>query len=156
MLFSLVTPLPIFYCCTCSRRIIVGGKGACRFCGSTVNTALNQVGYVCSDAACMERSSEVCEKTLACGHPCNGVMGEEDCLPCLHHGCAMDVAKLKQDADDMCMICYTEGLSCAPCIQVRVGRGVVMSGVWCLQLNKPNGLALSIGIALTNLVISHN
>ncbi len=68
---------------------------------------------------CSVRSIEVCENTLACGHPCNGVKGEEVCLPCLH-GCVSDTTKLKQDADDMCMICYTEGLSCAPCVQVRV------------------------------------
>ena len=59
----------------------------------------------------------VCDKTLSCGHPCNGVKGEETCLSCLH-GCASDNPKLRQDADDMCMVCYTEGLACAPCIQV--------------------------------------
>ena len=59
----------------------------------------------------------VCDKTLPCGHPCSGVKGEENCLACLH-GCATDNPKLKQDADDMCMVCYTEGLSCAACIQV--------------------------------------
>ena len=73
------------------------------------------------------RSIEVCENTLACGHPCNGVKGEEVCLPCLH-GCVSDTTKLKQDADDMCMICYTEGLSCAPCVQVRVVVMVVGGG----------------------------
>lgn len=59
----------------------------------------------------------VCDKTLACGHACSGVKEEKECLPCLH-GCSPPEAKLKQDADDMCMICYTEGLSCAPCVQV--------------------------------------
>ena len=59
----------------------------------------------------------MCNKTLACGHACSGVKGEKECLPCLH-GCSPPEAKLKQDADDMCMICYTEGLSCAPCVQV--------------------------------------
>ena len=54
--------------------------------------------------------------------------GEEECLPCLH-GCKTKqegdenevkskLQELKQDADDMCMICYTENLSCAPFIQV--------------------------------------
>ena len=75
-----------------------------------------------------ERAGLVCEKNLPCGHQCGGVKGEEDCLPCLH-GCrppqGADTSnwdKLKQDADDMCMICYTEGLSCAPSIQVRRHR----------------------------------
>ena len=85
------------------------------------------MGYVCSDAECMGRAEEVCDRTLACGHPCSGLRGENDCLPCLYHDCAKDASKLKQDADDMCMICYTEGLSCAPCIQV-FGVGDLMSG----------------------------
>ena len=73
-----------------------------------------------------ERAQTVCEKTLPCGHHCCGVKDEADCLPCLH-GCSppdgVDKdrwSKLKQDADDMCMVCYTEGLSCAPSVQVRI------------------------------------
>ena len=61
----------------------------------------------------------------------HAIQGEEECLPCLC-GCKTAVGQddedevksklnqLKQDADDMCMICYTENLSCAPCIQVSV------------------------------------
>ena len=75
------------------------------------------------------RAKVICTKTLPCGHPCNSVQGEEECLPCLC-GCKTEegqdaenevkskLQQLKQDADDMCMICYTENLSCAPCIQV--------------------------------------
>lgn len=47
---------------------------------------------------------------------CGGVLGESQCLPCLH-GCSNN-ATLRQDSDDMCMICFTEALSCAPAIQV--------------------------------------
>lgn len=47
---------------------------------------------------------------------CGGILGEPTCLPCLH-GCSGD-SSLKQDADDMCMICFTEALSCAPVLQV--------------------------------------
>ena len=46
-------------------------------------------------------------------------MNEEECLPCLHN-CPPYQDKLKQDADDMCMICFTEALSAAPAIQVCV------------------------------------
>ena len=95
-----------------------GGKGSCRFCGSTSNTGLLAIGNVCVDPECQERAGMVCDKTLSCGHTCCGVKGEEKCLPCLL-GCTSGDPKLKQDADDMCMICYTEGLSCAPCVQVR-------------------------------------
>ena len=96
-----------------------GGKGSCRFCGTTSNTGLLAIGNVCVDPECQERAGMVCDKTLSCGHICCGVKGEEKCLPCLN-GCSSGDPKLKQDADDMCMICYTEGLSCAPCIQVGV------------------------------------
>ena len=94
-----------------------GGKGSCRFCGTTANTSLLAIGSVCTDPECLERSDVVCDKILPCGHACCGVKGEEKCLPCLH-GCAGDDSKLKQDAEDMCMMCYTEGLSYAACIQV--------------------------------------
>jgi hypothetical protein len=98
-----------------------GGKGACRFCGTVSNTGMLSIGTVCGDPECQERAVTVCDKTLACGHPCSGVKGESECLPCLH-GCSPPEAKLRQDADDMCMICYTEGLSCAPCVQLTCGH----------------------------------
>lgn len=63
-----------------------------------------------------EYARTACTKLLNCGHMCGGVQGEFECLPCLH-GCSAD-ATLRQDADDMCMICFTEALSCAPAIQV--------------------------------------
>ena len=100
-----------------------GSRGKCRFCGTSSNTGLLPIGYVCSNQGCQERAQNTCDKTLSCGHMCCGVKGEEKCLPCLH-GCPSEaVGKLKQDADDMCMICYTEGLSCAPVIQVGGDMG---------------------------------
>lgn len=53
---------------------------------------------------------------LPCGHMCGGISNETTCLPCLH-GCG-DVSSLKQDADDMCMICFIEALAYAPALQV--------------------------------------
>ena len=88
---------------------------------------------MCADPECQERATNVCDKTLVCGHACCGVKDEGQCLPCLHGCASSEGPKLKQDADDMCMICYTEGLSCGPCIQVCVcgggggGGGVEMS-----------------------------
>eukprot|EP00731_Ephydatia_muelleri_P030823 Em0022g337a len=107
-----------------SERIetAAGSRGKCRFCGISSNTGLLPIGYVCSNQGCQERAQNTCDKTLSCGHMCCGVKGEEKCLPCLH-GCPSEaVGKLKQDADDMCMICYTEGLSCAPVIQLGCGH----------------------------------
>ena len=115
---------PVLSTCTLfllssSLAVPGGGKGACRFCGTVSNTGMLSIGTVCSDPECQERAVTVCDTTLACGHPCSGVKGESECLPCLH-GCSPPEAKLRQDADDMCMICYTEGLSCAPCVQVSL------------------------------------
>ncbi|CAO2591792.1 E3 ubiquitin-protein ligase MYCBP2 [Lemmus lemmus] len=90
---------------------------ACRFCGSRSGTELSAVGSVCSDADCQEYAKIACSKTHPCGHPCGGVKDEEHCLPCLH-GCDKSATTLKQDADDMCMICFTEALSAAPAIQL--------------------------------------
>ncbi|KAJ8404609.1 hypothetical protein AAFF_G00334720 [Aldrovandia affinis] len=90
---------------------------ACRFCGTRSGTELSAVGSVCSDLDCQEYAKLACSKTHACGHPCGGVKNEEQCLPCLH-GCDRGAAGLKQDADDMCMICFTEALSAAPAVQL--------------------------------------
>lgn len=64
-----------------------------------------------------EYAKQACSKTHPCGHPCGGVKNEEVCLPCLH-SCDKSTGCLKQDADDMCMICFTEALSAAPAVQV--------------------------------------
>ncbi|MGH0123887.1 UNVERIFIED_CONTAM: hypothetical protein FKN15_067692 [Acipenser sinensis] len=90
---------------------------ACRFCGTRNGTELSAVGSVCSDADCQEYAKTACSKTHPCGHPCGGVKNEDQCLPCLH-GCDKSTSCLKQDADDMCMICFTEALSAAPAVQL--------------------------------------
>ncbi|XP_009302830.2 E3 ubiquitin-protein ligase MYCBP2 isoform X10 [Danio rerio] len=90
---------------------------ACRFCGTRHGTELSAVGSVCSDQDCQEYAKLACSKTHPCGHPCGGVKNEDLCLPCLH-GCDKTATCLKQDADDMCMICFTEALSAAPAIQL--------------------------------------
>lgn len=59
-------------------------------------------------------------KVHNCGHVCGGLAGEANCLPCLQ-GCRPN-AGLKQDADDMCMICFTEALSCAPAVLLSCGH----------------------------------
>lgn len=64
-----------------------------------------------------------CSRVLRCGHACGGVRGERACLPCLFGcgaGAAAGGAPLRQDADDMCMICFTDPLQAAPAIQVSL------------------------------------
>jgi E3 ubiquitin-protein ligase MYCBP2 len=65
-----------------------------------------------------EYSKIACERILECGHLCGGVRNETKCLPCLQ-GCSDKLGTiLKQDGDDMCMICFTDALAFAPAIQV--------------------------------------
>ncbi|KAF7271207.1 hypothetical protein GWI33_015889 [Rhynchophorus ferrugineus] len=103
-----------------TRTRAAGITGICRFCGTTGNSGLLAIGNVCADSECQEYGKSACTKLLNCGHMCGGVLGEAQCLPCLH-GCTND-ATLRQDSDDMCMICFTEALSCAPAIQLHCGH----------------------------------
>lgn len=92
--------------------------GICRFCGAPGATGLLSAAVTCAD--CREHAANACSKTHPCGHLCNGIRSETTCLPCLH-GCG--AAKgLRQDADDMCMICFSEALSCAPAVQLSCGH----------------------------------
>uniref|UniRef100_A0A4W5M9H3 RCR-type E3 ubiquitin transferase n=1 Tax=Hucho hucho TaxID=62062 RepID=A0A4W5M9H3_9TELE len=96
---------------------VSSSSDACRFCGTRNGTELSAVGSVCSDPDCQEYAKLACSKTQACGHLCGGVKNEKRCLSCLH-GCNKSTSCLKQDADDMCMICFTEALSAAPAVQL--------------------------------------
>ncbi|KAL7297667.1 hypothetical protein TKK_0009333 [Trichogramma kaykai] len=95
-------------------------SGVCRFCGATGNSGLLAIGNVCSDHECQEHAKNACSKVHPCGHLCGGVRDERPCLPCLQR--CVPSCDLKQDADDMCMICFTEALACAPAIQLRCGH----------------------------------
>lgn len=100
----------------------------CRFCGADEQTKLSTslssemglgLGYVCSNEDCQRFAAESCTKVLDCGHFCHGVLGELVCLPCLH-GCSNGSGSsgLRQDGDDMCMVCFSESLFAGPCIQL--------------------------------------
>ncbi|GFY47108.1 hypothetical protein TNIN_284731 [Trichonephila inaurata madagascariensis] len=95
-------------------------SGVCRFCGSSSSTGLLSIGNVCNEPECQEHAKNACSKMLQCGHMCGGICNESPCLPCLHR-CG-DVSSLKQDADDMCMICFIEALAYAPAIQLSCGH----------------------------------
>jgi hypothetical protein len=49
---------------------------------------------VCHRLACRKKVEAACSKTLTCGHPCGGVRGEPECLPCLR--CPKAEAPLKE------------------------------------------------------------
>ena len=69
-------------------------------------------------------AENACSKTLSCGHLCGGIKDEKACLPCLHRCRSDDQELLKQDSDDMCMICFTEALSAAPAVLVCISTAV--------------------------------
>ena len=92
----------------------------CRFCGTQSNLDTPVINGVCSDKECLHYSKTACQITLPCGHFCGGIADETTCLPCLH-GCS-GFNDLKQDADDMCMICFTDALSPIPSIQLDCGH----------------------------------
>lgn len=94
--------------------------GVCRFCGATGGRGLLEIGNVCGETECQTNSLTACSRIHACGHMCGGIKDEDVCLPCLH-GCD-STAGLKQDADDMCMICFTDALSASPAIQLICGH----------------------------------
>ena len=101
----------------------VGGKGAYRFCGTTTNNiCVLSIGNVRGDPECQERVSSVRDKLLSFGQLCCVIKEEKECLPCLL-GCGTQKksthSQLKQDAENTCMIFYTEGLSCIPAIQLE-------------------------------------
>jgi len=92
----------------------------CRYCGGSSCAALPVMDGVCTQEECTQHQAASCGKTNPCGHPCGGIANESPCLPCLH-GCDK-TAKLKQDADDMCMICFTEALYPIPSILLACGH----------------------------------
>ena len=96
------------------------GSGVCRFCDTSGASEMLGLGFVCDDPDCQERATNACRGTLACAHMCGGVKEEVAHLPCLH-GCQKE-ATLKQDGEDMCMICYTDSLFAAPSVQLKCGH----------------------------------
>ena len=113
---------------TSAAVAVASSFAICRFCGRQNGLETAVLDGVCSDRECAELSRVACQKILPCGHYCGGISDEPDCLPCLH-GCSG--AQLRQDADDMCMICFTEALSPIPSIQLQVMNGQDFADILC-------------------------
>jgi len=74
---------------------------------------------VCGAEGCQARMKEACSRRLSCGHACGGVRGEGECLPCLRPECARPARRGERPlptCDELCGICLTEPLGCAPSI----------------------------------------
>ena len=71
--------------------VALGGSSCCRFCTTplddgNINLALADApafAAVCAAEPCAVRAEQSCDVVLPCGHPCGGVRGEENCLPCV-------------------------------------------------------------------------
>lgn len=99
----------------------------CRFCGESITSENRVISpssdaflSVCSSEECLAKLEISCDKILECGHACCGIRNEAECLPCLR--CVSDSSNLTQDADDFCMICWSESLGNAPSIKIDCGH----------------------------------
>ncbi|VDM40401.1 unnamed protein product [Toxocara canis] len=90
----------------------------CRFCANQLKGDAQIIGGVCEHEECVLLASSACNKMLSCGHLCGGILDENICMPCLN--CHRPEAR--QDADDLCVICFTDRLGGAPCIQLACGH----------------------------------
>uniref|UniRef100_A0A0N4Z1B8 RCR-type E3 ubiquitin transferase n=1 Tax=Parastrongyloides trichosuri TaxID=131310 RepID=A0A0N4Z1B8_PARTI len=94
---------------------------SCRFCEGILKTEIEKISGVCLQVECQQYKGNVCKKIhIECGHLCNGVFNEKECLPCLR--CTQVNDKINQDSEDLCSICYTDKLGSAPCIKVECGH----------------------------------
>lgn len=107
---------------TCNGFSAYLKSAKCRFCEQSVaniNPSINRALVVCDSAECKDKQSKSCGKVLKCGHACCGIVGEQECLPCLNEDCEdFKSSGLNQHSNEYCTICYTDALSSAPCIRL--------------------------------------
>jgi len=110
---------------TCESFMNWKDSKKCRFCEATIdpgkivhepNWQLPGLDNVCHLAECQERRQQSCGKIHECGHPCIGIRHERECPPCFHPEC---VPKGGSTHEEFCSICWTEGWSAAPCVQLK-------------------------------------
>ena len=76
-----------------------------------------KVGHIPIGASTGTEVPEIkrCNKVHACGHACNGVEEEHECLPCQDPACG-------GQGNEICAICYTSDLSEESCVQLGCGH----------------------------------
>eukprot|EP00475_Leptophrys_vorax_P038285 TRINITY_DN6722_c0_g3_i1.p1 TRINITY_DN6722_c0_g3~~TRINITY_DN6722_c0_g3_i1.p1 ORF type:complete len:948 (+),score=190.30 TRINITY_DN6722_c0_g3_i1:135-2978(+) len=134
------------------RQVLEKEQRSCRFCGTLLHDAnlapgspSESLAIVCNSAPCLELRDLSCIKTLKCGHFCNGVKGEEECLPCLHSDCDQFSPDCKQDGDDLCNICWTENLYSQPSLLLKCGHIFHSGCARQLLQNRWNGPRITFG-----------
>lgn len=109
------------------------------------NESKKTISECCTAPECVAKARIACTRSHAeCGHPCDGIRGEEICPPCLHTDCAREgrcnlffihlfrfhivlfqrgfLGAGSQSGTDLCLICYVEELRAAPCVQLACGH----------------------------------
>ena len=61
-----------------------------------------------------------CNKTLFCGHNCNGFKDEITCLPCLDEKCQKPDSAV--NLSTICVLCQSEPLGYGPCVKLTCGH----------------------------------
>eukprot|EP00658_Telonema_sp_P-2_P032780 TRINITY_DN24189_c0_g1_i1.p1 TRINITY_DN24189_c0_g1~~TRINITY_DN24189_c0_g1_i1.p1 ORF type:complete len:583 (+),score=109.33 TRINITY_DN24189_c0_g1_i1:398-2146(+) len=87
---------------------------------SVVSRAAHILESVCQEDECRQHAAQGCLVVKSCGHMCGGVVGEEDCLPCLHQNCL--TPSIDQSREDFCNVCWVAELGSAPCLQLGCGH----------------------------------
>ncbi len=135
------------------RRPANTAGAVCRFCSTPLsesNTAVDApcetLVNVCSDPNCVANRDTACRKVLPCSHPCGGVLDEKECLPCLHPDCAV-----KQDADSLCSVCYTDNLAGAPSVELKCGHFFHYGCVRRQLAQRWNGPRITFGFSVCTL-----
>ncbi|PAV60710.1 hypothetical protein WR25_02916 isoform A [Diploscapter pachys] len=108
---------------------------SCRFCGNNLETHKQILEGVCTHDECVKLAETACEKRLPCGHYCSGIKDEINCPPCLFCGNQEN----RQDCDDVCVICFTDRLGAAPCIQLECGHLFHYNCLKTVLTNRWNG-----------------
>lgn len=90
---------------TCEEFKLFKEAKHCRYCSKSIKSSANH----CKDEDCKKRFRSSCKKVLPCSHLCFGTNEELDCSECLDESCG-------GKGNEMCTICYIEGLASAPCV----------------------------------------
>jgi len=97
---------------TCLEQQLINDGIVCRFCDEPFMGDINKTPVelrVCNNPECQSYMSNACLEVLECGHPCPGIRGEKEHLPC------------SECVGLPCAICG-DPMKCKPCITMECGH----------------------------------
>lgn len=112
---------------TCETFKSYSAAAHCRYCEEelprkSTNRKNSIFSDICADEECQDKLKLACKYRHACGHSCGGVANEKQHLACLHENCAEKNGLAEDIAEELCNICWVEGLSAAPTIKLECGH----------------------------------